>query len=360
MEAVFSRMVQRFDAAQEYVSEGSVSSVSWLKTNCRLSGGAAAERVGMARQLSQLDQTSEAFGRGDISYHHVALMTHTADRVDAEAVRRAQPILLAAARKLDPGTFSLVTRRLRHTVDPDGALADLKHAHEQRYLMVSSTLDSVFILDGRLGAEGGAMLQTVLNALSKPLPDDQRSAAQRRADALIELCRRQVDSGSLPEVLGQRPHLNVKVTAAELAGVPGAGPGELAWGGLIPAETVRRIACDAALSVIVVDENNQPLDAGRTTRTVPAALTRALALRDGGCRFPGCDRPVDWTDRHHLQHWTKDGPTNLKNLVHLCRVHHRMVHEGCWQLICSDDGTYRAIPPPELIQRRIEAAARSA
>ena len=72
----------------------------------------------------------------------------------------------------------------------------------------------------------------------------------------------------------------------------------------------------------------QPLEVGRATRVVSAAQRAALAVRDGGCRFPGCDRPPAWCEAHHLRHWLHGGATDLANLVLLCRAHHRAVHEG--------------------------------
>jgi hypothetical protein len=74
------------------------------------------------------------------------------------------------------------------------------------------------------------------------------------------------------------------------------------------------------------------LDIGRATRLVPAGMRRALVLRDGGCRFPGCDRPPQWTDAHHLHPWAQGGATRLPNLLLLCRHHHTTVHEGGWRL----------------------------
>src|SRR5437660_1580469 len=124
-----------------------------------------------------------------------------------------------------------------------------------------------YAVEGKLDPEGGAMLQTALNALMHPLPGDTRRADQRRADALVELCRRQLDSGSLPETGRQKPHLSVTVSAAALAALPGTEGGELNWAGTVPAATVQRLACDASLSVIALDQRGLPLDVGRATRS---------------------------------------------------------------------------------------------
>jgi hypothetical protein len=75
---------------------------------------------------------------------------------------------------------------------------------------------------------------------------------------------------------------------------------------------------------------SQPLEVGRSNRVVPAAQRAALAIRDGGCVFPGCERPLAWCEAHHLRHWLQGGPTDLANLALLCRAHHRAVHEGGW------------------------------
>jgi hypothetical protein len=90
---------------------------------------------------------------------------------------------------------------------------------------------------------------------------------------------------------------------------------------------------------------SQPLDVGRTSRVVTPAQRHALAVRDGGCVFPGCSRPLVWCEAHHLWHWLDGGPTDLDNLVLLCRAHHRAVHEGRWRLTRNPDGGVTASPP---------------
>jgi hypothetical protein len=102
---------------------------------------------------------------------------------------------------------------------------------------------------------------------------------------------------------------------------------ELEDTGPITPETARRLACDAGVCRVLMRGSSEPLDVGRTTPLVPSGMRRALVLRDGGCRFPGCGRPQAWSDGHHVTHWADGGPTTLGNLVLLCRPHHRAVHE---------------------------------
>jgi hypothetical protein len=189
------------------------------------------------------------------------------------------------------------------------------------------------------------MVQAALNSLMKPLPNDTRLAEQRRADALVELCRRQLDAGALPQTGRQKPHLSVTISAAALAGLPQTEGGELNWAGPVPAQTVQRLACDDSLTVIALNSRGLPIDVGRATRTLPTGLSKALRVRDGGCRFPTCDRPIDWTQGHHLKHWTKDGETSRDNVYLLCSFHHRLAHEGGWRLVREDDGSLQAVPP---------------
>ena len=156
--------------------------------------------------------------------------------------------------------------------------------------------------------------------------DDEGTPAQRRADALAEICRQWLDLAEHPSVAGERPHVTVTVDAEAIKGGSG-GIGELDHAGPIHVETARRLACDASVIRVVMAGRSEPLDVGRRTPVVPPAIRRAVILRDRECRFPGCDRPHTWCDAHHVVHWADGGPTALPNLVLMCRRHHRMVHQ---------------------------------
>jgi hypothetical protein len=114
---------------------------------------------------------------------------------------------------------------------------------------------------------------------------------------------------------------------------------ELDNGHTLAVETARRLSCDCSLVGIVENEDGEPLSVGRKTRAISPALQRALKSRDGGCRFPGCDRSR-FTEGHHVKHWSNGGETKLSNLVTLCWFHHRLVHEGGFGLRATDDGVF--------------------
>jgi hypothetical protein len=99
---------------------------------------------------------------------------------------------------------------------------------------------------------------------------------------------------------------------------------------------VGRVACDAQLTALLLDEHGIVVDLGRTRRLFSAQQRRVLAARDGGCRWPGCDRPPAHTDAHHVVSWLDGGPTDLTNALLLCRHHHRAVHEGGWTMHPDD------------------------
>ncbi len=198
---------------------------------------------------------------------------------------------------------------------------------------MSPTLEGMVRVDGDLDPETGQTLLTALRAVQDADARDGggtpelRTPAQRRADALGEICRRFLDSPDRPLVAGERPHVTVTVGLEVLEGRSGHRC-ELDEAGPISPETARRWACDASVARVITRGRSQPLEVGRRTPVVPAPLRRAVVIRDGGCRFPGCDRPPGWADAHHVRHWADGGETALPNLVLLCRPHHRLVHHG--------------------------------
>ena len=329
LEAAFAAGVRRFDRSGEYAADGALSVTAWLKWKCKLSGGAAAERVEIGKQLERLPKTEEAFARGDLGYQHVAVIARTAENVGAAAVRTEERSLLEAALKMDPGQFMTVAKNFEHRVDAAGALAEANRAYQRRYLHVGDPKDGIVRIDGLLDTEGGATVRAALAAQMKPIKEDDRTHGQRCADALVEVCRQR--SGGRHGGSGTRPQLIIRASLDTLAGIPGAPAGELEGGGTVPAETVQRYACDTAL-IRMTGRTELEHERNHISRTIPASTRRALEERDRRCVWPGCGRPAVWCDGHHLVWWTRGGETTLPNLALLCRPHHRMVHEGGWSL----------------------------
>ncbi len=289
----------------------------------------------------------------------MALIARTADNLGAATVRQVETQLLQAAQTMDPGRFASVTKDVEHRVDAVGALAEANRAYARRYLRLSEPVKGLVRLEGLLDVEGGATVQTALNAFLRPGQDDDRTPGQRRADALVEVCRR--PGAAHRDGAGPRPQVIIRARVDTLAGTNGAPAGELEGGGMIPAETVRRLACDAALIRITAHghaRGHDELSAEVTpaSRSLPPSTRRALVARDHDGVFPSCDRPPAWCDGHHLIFWSHGGPTALANLALVCRPHHRLVHEGGCQLERRPDGHWVTAPPAS----KVAAQARSA
>jgi hypothetical protein len=222
-------------------------------------------------------------------------------------------------------------RRWVAGVDPDGALADAADV-DRRFTMAVSLGGRVH-LGGHLDPVGAetvhAALEAVMNG-DRP-PGDPRSHAERQGDALVQVCRRALVSGDLPDVRGERPQVRVTIDWQSLcaaAGAAGVATGELPFAGPVTPETARRLACDANVVRVITGPDGLPLDAGRSQRTCTAAIRRALEQRDGHCVFAGCTAPAAWCDVHHVVHWAHGGPTSCDNGALLCERHHTAVHEG--------------------------------
>jgi hypothetical protein len=359
LEAEFVRRLHRFHQERGAQSDGGGTTVSWLR-RCGMTAKAAAYRVHLAKTLGELSASLDSARAGRASFSNVAMIAHLAEDVGIERVATVEHILVGAAETFEPAAMRTLVQGTRLRLDPDGVLADDNHAHERRWFECDQTFGGVFIVRGELDAEGGALVKTAIDQLSHGLArGEERTASQRRADALVDMAATQLRCGDHRDVHGQRPHLTLTVPAETLRSGSGsdARPALLDGVGPIHPETARRIACDSVRTVVTIappaDTSGWravtspilPLSVGRETRTIPAHIRTALRVRDNGCRFPRCDRPSEWTDGHHITHWVDDGDTSLDNLVSLCRPHHRKVHEEGWRIHIAD-GVAVVEPPP--------------
>jgi hypothetical protein len=399
-------------AAGAELDQPALSTASWLRNRLRMSSGAARGSVRTARALfwGSLPETAQALVAGEISPAHARVVADGTQALAEHLKLAADPVLVEAARRLDPPLLRQAVGHLVQVADPDSADRQAEHRHGRRGLWLSPTWEGMVAIDGLLEPEAGHTLLAALEPLARPADaGDVRSGGQRTADALAELARRALEGGQLPQTGGVRPQLLVTVDLDSLLGRPGAVGGELSgagWAGPLDPQGCRRLACDGALTRVLVTRQpsgqphpshdydptadhdlalgpgdgvpdaehdpsddhgpvglqqrlraamallppilggapRQPLDLGRATRVIQPPQRAALAVRDSGCVFPGCGRPLGWCEGHHLVHWLDGGPTDLSNLALVCRAHHRVIHEGGWQLTRGPDGHFRAIP----------------
>ena len=281
----------------------------------------------------------------------------------ARLERRLRPethITVAAALvSLGRDWGSAQVRRLRPRLLADyGLPGELQADHDT--LARSVTLSSPTVEDGLtayrlvLDPESAATLEAAIGPLAAPAPNpetgarDLRTAGQRRANALIQVCRRATAAGH-HLTGGAKTTLFVTMGLTELReAVGGAGTvvGTTAAGVMLAPETVRRLACEADIVPTVLGTRGEVLDLGVTARLFSRAQTKMLWLRDGGCSFPGCSVPAHWCDAHHIVHWIDGGTTTVLNAALLCSRHHQIVHRDRLTAHVLD-------PPPDPTTRAV-------
>ncbi len=348
LELEFSQTAAAFAATDEYDRQGLVSPIHWIRLNCHMGSGAAADRIAVGEQLERLSESVETMVEGEIGFTHLALIARTTAAIAESGTSKPfnETPLLKKALDLSVGRFRDFCHHARHAADPEGYAAEQAQGVEARVLSVSGAESGMVWVRGVLDAEGGAALRTALEPLAKRNGQgDDRKRERRLADALVELASHSLDAGLVPQRASQRTHLQVTTTLETLLQRMGAPAADLEFSLPISAKAVERLACDCNVTRILLGSDSAVIDVGRSRRVISGSTRKALNVRDRGCRWPGCDRPATWTSGHHLVHWIRGGPTDLPNLALLCYRHHWMVHEGRWQLVKTDEGQMLAIPP---------------
>ena len=402
VQAAEARLIGAVHLRGAVTAEGGVSTAAWLRNGVRIHDASARvgaavvldrlPRVAAAFAAGEISEAHVAVITKVARDICDEAMAAGAEDLLVEQARQLAPTKFgqAATRIRDHLDPEAAQRRRRHR------LAD-RWLYTSRTFEGAVSINGM--LDPE---SGETLLTALAALMPPPRAGDLRTAPTRRADALLDLCRlaanaSPVAGGEKPHVVVtvdldtlrsqlnhpqlngarlNRPQLNnAQLDDPQLndpqadeqatnqiltsllnepagSGPPQTKPDEEAGGGGAPLgsgatlgsgwpigpETARRLACDAGIIPLLVGSNSEPLDVGRLNRSAPPALRRALVYRDGGCRFPQCDRPPEWTDAHHIQHWVLHGPTALRNMTLLCRAHHVMVHEQGW-LISLDPTT---------------------
>ncbi|MEU7944504.1 DUF222 domain-containing protein [Micromonospora taraxaci] len=366
--AVQLAVVRELDGRGTAIAQGASSTTVWLRHRLRLDVAAARRLVGLAASVDVAPPAvREALAGGAVSVEQARVIADTAATVTAsagaEVADKAVGVLVEWAAQFDPSLLRRMGTRILDHVAPDLAdaaaaaalAAEAARATRDRHLTISEQTDGRLRLSGTLDAEAAALVRAAIDPLSAPAgPDDVRCAGQRRHDALADVCRLALRTGDLPDSGGDPAQVVVTTSYDGLTRQLSAGALDI--GLRLTPDTVRRLACDATVLPAVLGGAGQVLDVGRQRRLITGALRRALVLRDGGCAFPGCDRPPRWCAAHHIRHWADGGPTSLDNAVLLCGHHHRHVHRGEWTVRLGDDDHPEFIPPawldPEQLPRR--------
>ncbi|OGT74161.1 MAG: hypothetical protein A3H44_13605 [Gammaproteobacteria bacterium RIFCSPLOWO2_02_FULL_57_10] len=354
--------------------DGIKSPAHWLNYYCGIDLGAAREKVRVAKCLQNLPGIDEAFRSGVISYSKVRAMTRS-------AMPQNEAMLLQVALHGTAQHVEQLVRKYHRAEKLSDRKSDASN-YDARELTCFFDEDGMLVIRGRLAPEDGAVfmgsLNAMLSALNPPVPKcelseefEQKTFPQKRADALLAMAEqavRTMDNGLQPVSSAEKFQVVVHVGASLLANplgresialedtvVPATDvqPSEdhhrcsIECGDShfpLSAATARRLCCDASMVMVQEDSRGNVLNVGRRTRTVPPSTRRALQVRDGGCRFPGCCESR-YVDAHHVQHWCDGGETKLDNLVLLCRHHHRLLHQEGYEIVRNGDGAFLFVTP---------------
>ncbi|WP_166741646.1 HNH endonuclease signature motif containing protein [Cumulibacter soli] len=302
--------------------------------------------------------------------------------VDASLREQAEETLVSYVGALPPADLRSVGEKLDEVLLPDGRSPDSKVTDARRGLRVGrQRYDGTYAISGYLNPAVKAQLDAVLSPLSAPRGSsdgmrDDRTADQRRHDALGDVLRRVLDFNGVPASGGTPATVHITVdmdailaalgvtgeqaeTRGECApddagrwGVDGARRraggryvGRVAGGDRITLEDLTRLAGEALLVPVWASNTRGVVAYGRERRIATRNQTNALIARDGGCSYPGCDAPPDWTQRHHVTEWWRGGRTDLDNLTLVCGHHHREFETNGWA-VRMIRGLPWWIPPP--------------
>src|ERR1700737_2909448 len=354
LEGDFSSEAREAKKSGEHLACGMATAATWISRTCNMSVTAAADRLRVGEQLESLPKVAAALSTGEIGFQSASLLCHLRDWLGEKRELFDEEEMLGHARDYSVFELRKLCNAAKHAADPDRFFEEAEADYTRRRLHISVMPDGAYAIDGVLSPECGAAAKTAFDPLSKPRgPEDDRSGGQRTHDAFAEVLHHAMDQGTLPRRNGARPHITVTTTLEALKGEVGVPPADLEFGLPISTKTMERIACDCTVSRVLLADS-MVIDVGRATRVTSAPTRRALRVRDKGCRFPGCDRPVNWTSPHHIIAWSKGGPSDLANELLVCYYHHFLVHEGGWQVV-KVGHEFRFLPPERVVMRKARA-----
>jgi hypothetical protein len=319
----FLKLIAEFDRREGWVDNATQSCAHWLNWQCGIDLGAAREKVRVARALDNLPRISAAMERGEISYSKARAITRV-------ACSGTEETLLMIARHGTAHHVEKMVTGFRRAKDAE-ELSRESLQQLERTVSYSFDANGSLILRACLPAETGALVLKALEVAMKEIPTDQVQESlrdnhcvtdpdtgektirvksvpsARRADALRVVAESFLQQEA-DRCNGTDTHQVVVHVAAETLRDQSAGYCEFEDGPAMSAETARRLACDASVVALIEDEDGEPLNVGRKTRTISSPLRRLLNARDKGCRFPGCTN-TRHVDAHHIKHWANGGET---------------------------------------------------
>jgi len=301
--------------------------------------------------------------------------------VSVEQLARAATRLCIEAQRLDVDAVMRRARDARDDLDLEGVRVREAERYDQRSLSMATLPNGMTRLLWMMDPETAATVRDVFDRLTSPklggvrfvdpknkeraalIGLDERTPAQLASDGFVQLLRAGSDAGTTRMLGSGAPIVRITTTATALKTRVGLGRID-GQPDPISIDSVERLGCGGAIERVEFDDEcGQALDVGRTKRLFTFRQREALAIRDGGCRMPGCDRPPSWSEAHHIKFWARDnGETNIRDGILLCKHHHLLCHNAGWEIKRDDRDRYWLIPPKERdpLQKKILLSNKSA
>jgi hypothetical protein len=357
LNARIAAAVDDFDRTGGWEIEGATSITAWLRDRGGVARPQAGQLLRTGRRFRDLPVLSAAARDGVLSGGQVQAVVSTVTEATVPVFAEQEAELVPKLAELGPADLVSVLGRWQAQAETAVGAYDGLPEEPDRSLYLSRTFqdrwEGSFSLDGESGAWVDKAIQ---EASTRDRDGDRlRLAAERRADALVDVCRWFLEHRDRASGSRHRPSLNLLVTVDDQHQLSGGVVG----GPQLDPATLGRLACDCVLHKVVLGADGGLLRFGRSTRTVPVGLWNALVVRDLHCRFPGCDRPAHWSEAHHAVAWDEGGLTDAENLVLLCSRHHHRLHRPGWKAklrpdasleVTSPEGTTRVTRPPGELQ----------
>jgi hypothetical protein len=295
----------------------------------------AGRLIATAKALRRDPLTEEVLRQGGLSVPQARIIAETVSSTAAhnppEVVVSTRRTLIARAQAEGTDGLRRCSADVAHRNSPDAVLNRARTAEAKRAFFLRPVADG-YVPGGFIPTTGAETLLAVLDALaSTPSPGEENGQARVRADALVRLGEDRLRTGELPRRRNGPTAMTIVMRADTALGLPGAPPAVTGYGQALPAAEAHMLVCESALRSVLVNGDGEILWQGRSRRLATRAQYEALAVRDGGCTAPACDRPAHECDAHHLIPWAEGGHTDVDQMRLLCRRHHRETHDELWQ-----------------------------
>lgn len=363
----FIKLLAEFDELQGWVGDGIKSFAHWLNWRCGMGALVAREKIRVARKLRNLPMIDAAFRNGELGYTKVRAITRVANEENEvyliaiakhgtarhieKAVQRFNWCKRRDAQESDELDEYRRTPRLNWRQDefgmycinailpPEEGELVIKALHKMTQEMRRDADEKPDAATEKTGESAAGNVNNDENVsretFSGETSEDRLSVGTysvNDATALANIAEHYLASEAGPKALASADRyqvlLHVNENAAHIDHKIEQGPCTHIDGGrFLAPEVAQRLACAATVTTILEDDDGNILNIGRRSRTPSRAISLAVQIRDGGCRFPNCHQ-TRWTDQHHIVRWADGGETSEANLITLCRHHHTLLHQG--------------------------------